>query len=177
MSRNKKHFKQTFISKTMQHFYTDDDDDETDQRNLFGNTINASFVSIDLNEDKNECDICHQTTEESIANVMLSDKYLKFEGSLIRNGARLTKAHHICLERWSEVIERNITSLENMNIDESATKTTTSNKNADDIIPKNKDFCAQKERDSNKEDLCFDLFTSQTMPKGILFDKGTNYSC
>ena len=68
----------------------------------------SSFVSIDLNDDKNECEICHQTTEEPIVNVVLSDEFLKYEKSIERCGGTLTKAHQICLDRWSEVIERNL---------------------------------------------------------------------
>ncbi|XP_066936100.1 uncharacterized protein [Clytia hemisphaerica] len=70
----------------------------------------SSFVSIDLNDDKNECEICHQTTEEPIVNVVLSDEFLKYEKSIERcgSGGAFTKAHQICLDRWSEVIERNL---------------------------------------------------------------------
>ena len=95
----------------MINFYATDDEEEPCNF-LYKNNGNiyndASFVSIDLNDDKNECDICHQATEERTVNVMLSDEYLKFEGSLNRKCGSLTKAHEICLERWSEVIERNL---------------------------------------------------------------------
>ena len=98
----------------MINFYGTDDEEEEPQNFLLCNnnfSVNdASFVSIDLNDDKNECDICHQVTKEPTLSVMLSDEYLKFEGSLKRTGDSLTKAHEICLERWCEIIERNLDS-------------------------------------------------------------------
>lgn len=76
--------------------------------NTFLDDNDESFVSIDLNDDKNECDICHQETQEPIVTVMLRDEFLKFERSFERTGDSLTKAHQICLDRWSSIIERNL---------------------------------------------------------------------
>lgn len=75
----------------------------------FLDDADESFVSIDLNDDNEECDICHQSTDEPIVHVVLSDKYLRFEGSCERYGT-VTRAHQICLDKWSEIIERNLKS-------------------------------------------------------------------
>lgn len=73
----------------------------------FLDDADESFVSIDLNEDKEECDICHQCTDEPIVQVVLSDEFLRFEGSCNRYGP-VTRSHQICLDKWSEIIERNL---------------------------------------------------------------------
>ena len=74
----------------------------------FLDDTDESFVSIDLNENEDECEICHQRTEEHILCVLLSDEFVKFEGSFERTGEKLTRAHQVCLDRWSEIIERDL---------------------------------------------------------------------
>jgi len=66
------------------------------------------FVSIDLNDDHEECDICHQITDEKIVKVILSDEFTLFEGSYDKHCGGLTKAHQLCLKRWADIIARNI---------------------------------------------------------------------
>jgi len=78
------------------------------ESNTFLDDNDESFVSIDLNDDNNVCDICHQDTVEPIVTVMLRDEFLKFERSFERTGDSLTKAHQICIDRWSDIIERNL---------------------------------------------------------------------
>lgn len=66
------------------------------------------FVSIDLEDEFEECDICHQATDEKIVNVILSDEFTQFEGSHEKHCGTLTKAHQICLNKWSDIIQRNL---------------------------------------------------------------------
>ena len=68
----------------------------------------SEFVSVDLNDDRIECDICHQATDEKVVEVILSDTFTLFEGSYDKYSSGVTKVHKQCLERWSDIIERNI---------------------------------------------------------------------
>lgn len=167
----------------MINFYTTDDDEEEPRNFLYNNneSVNdASFVSIDLNDDKNECDICHQVTEEPTVSVMLSDEYLKFEGSLKRTGDSLTKAHEICLERWSEVIERNLDNSnttndiynENSNTPSRITIEEVKHTKDLDYYETEKYNCDSENGNIEKQshDLCSSI-KSHTLPKHMLTDK------
>ena len=68
----------------------------------------SEFVSVDLNDDHVECDICHQATDERVVEVILSDTFTLFEGSYDKYSSGVTKVHKQCLKRWSDIIERNI---------------------------------------------------------------------
>ena len=68
----------------------------------------SEFVSVDLNDDRVECDICHQATDEKVVEVILSDTFTLFEGSYDKYSSGVTKVHKQCLKRWSDIIERNI---------------------------------------------------------------------
>ncbi|XP_002168923.1 uncharacterized protein LOC100212364 isoform X1 [Hydra vulgaris] len=70
---------------------------------------NESFVSVDLN-DNNKCEICHQITNEQIVSVILNDEFTTFEGSQSKHIGRITMAHHYCLKKWADIIERNLKS-------------------------------------------------------------------
>ena len=158
----------------MLNFYTDEDKKEPINF-LYNNTNDASFVSIDLNEDKNECDICHQITEEPIVNVMLSDRYLKFEGSLKRIGDSLTKAHEICLGRWSDVIERNLSNNSNSanmyngksNIQSTIFSSMEKTKVFYGDETKNCDCGKEKDTEKLSLNLCSSI-KSQSIPKSLL---------
>ena len=70
--------------------------------------LDDGFVTIDLGDDLEECDICHQATEEAIVYVRLDKLFTIFEGSYEKHSERLTKTHQICLDRWSDIIKRNL---------------------------------------------------------------------
>ena len=66
------------------------------------------FVTVNLDDEYEECDICHQTTNEAIIHVTLDDLFTIYEGSYDKHYGRVTKTHQVCLDRWSDIIRRNL---------------------------------------------------------------------
>lgn len=90
------------------------------------------FVTIDLDDEFEECDICHQATVEAIVHVVLDDLFTIYDGSYEKRSGRPTKAHQVCLDRWSDIIRRNLKSSKNQTLVKNyinGTSTTTNQKN------------------------------------------------
>ncbi|XP_065643739.1 uncharacterized protein LOC100212364 isoform X2 [Hydra vulgaris] len=133
---------------------------------------NESFVSVDLNDNK-KCEICHQITNEQIVSVILNDEFTTFEGSQSKHIGCVTMAHHYCLKKWADIIERNLKSSYKIKSNQNIYNDKCNIASVKNYITENKTIC---QTECVKQSNQFSLKTSKSLYKNYTNEANENIS-